>query len=176
MANAVQSQNPSKRKPNQTELLALLSYAPISGLLFWKDRGTGPGVRPAGTVAGTVRPDGYVHVGIWRRQFYAHCVIWCMITGDWPATQIDHENLIRSDNAWKNLRPATPSQNKANIRAINALNAKGIFQDPRTGRYRTKIGFQGKEYALGTFGSLEEARSAYDTAAKKFFGEYARAS
>lgn len=162
--------------PTQDELLAMLSYDPETGYLFWKDRGCGPGLSfRKGKRVGTVRPDGYIHVGIYRKQYYAHRVIWCMQTGQWPDHQIDHRNLNKADNSWENLRLATPSQNKANIRPLNKLKAKGINQEA-SGRYRAKICVRGEQHALGTFDRLEDAKEAYAKAALKFYGEFARAS
>jgi hypothetical protein len=162
--------------PSQEELLTILSYDPMSGHLTWKDRGNGPGLSfRKGRRAGNVRKDGYIHVGIHRKQYYAHRLIWCMQTGEYPDLQIDHQNLDKADNSWRNLRLATPSQNKANIRALNKLKAKGINQEA-SGRYRAKICVNGQNYALGTFDRLEDAKAAYAEAAKKFFGEFARAA
>jgi len=82
MADLSKSQNPPKRKPTQAELLARLDYDPISGALTRKDHGVGRSFRRAGRRCGHLRKDGYVHVKIKSTSYYAHCVIWCMVTGE----------------------------------------------------------------------------------------------
>lgn len=160
--------------PTQKQLLEMLRYDPESGFLFWLHRGDGPGLKyRTGMKAGHIRDDGYMHIGIWRRQHYVHRVIWCMQTGVWPKLQIDHKNLNRADNRWSNLRLSTPSQNKANIRSLNRLGIKGVAET-RNGKFRASIGVNRKCIQLGTFETKDEAKAAYAAAAKKHFGEFAR--
>lgn len=172
MADQSKTLNPSKRKPTQDELLALLDYDPASGILKSRPYGVGRSFRRGGKEVGWLRNDGYVHVQIRLGTFYAHCLIWCMMTGTWPRHQVDHRNLNRADNRWENLREATPSQNKAN--SAPRSSHKGIEILP-SGKYRARVRCRGKDYHLGCFSHLEDAKAAYASQSKKLFGEYARA-
>lgn len=160
-------------KPTQKMLLSIFDYDPGNGELTRKAKLDSRGWPLSRRKAGHVRKDGYVHVQIGPASYYAHCIIWCMVSGVWPAHQIDHKNLCRSDNRLNNLRPATPSQNKANIRPLNAIKAKGIEVLP-SGKFRARLRCNGRDYHLGCFTRLEDARSAYAKCASEMFGEYAR--
>lgn len=71
--------------------------------------------RFSGKEAGAVNNDTkYRTVGIKGRKNYPiHRIIWLWMTGEWPDT-IDHENGIRDDNRWCNLRNVTAKQNSQN--------------------------------------------------------------
>lgn len=158
-------------KPIRDELIAVLDYNLTTGVLTWKERGTGRSYRRGGKVAGHLRKDGYIHVQIGRRSYYAHCVIWCLVTGAWPSSEVDHIDLDRSNNSWSNLRLATTSQNafaRGNKRA-----ARGTEILPN-GKYRARVGIKGRRIHLGCFESLEDAQAAYRAKAKELFGEFAR--
>lgn len=160
-------------KPTQEELLTAFSYDPDTGALSRKERCAGRGYRRAGRTAGHRRSDGYVHVQVGEKSYYAHCLIWCLVTGEWPVEQIDHRDLDKSNNRWKNLRQATASQNKGNILPRNALGAKGIEVLPN-GKYRARLRKDGRSYHLGCYDDLDDAKAAYAASAKQKFGEFAR--
>lgn len=160
-------------QPNQAELVAILDYNPATGDLVWKDRISGSTRRKGGGIAGYVRPDGYRTIDIGKKPYFAHRVIWCMVTGDWPERDIDHKNRIRNDNRWLNLRSATESQNAANTsyRKPNKAGARGV-EITRHGRYRVRIRHQGKLISLGIYADLERAKAVYEKAARELFGEF----
>ena len=92
-----------------------------------------------------------------------------MVTGTWPDCQIDHLNLDKADNRWANLRQATISQNKANIRAMTWKNYKGAYRASKN-RWRARCG----GFDLGYFLTEEAANAAYAEKAKLLYGEFAR--
>lgn len=112
--------------------------------------------------------QGYRQVSFNKRAFMAHRLAWFYMTGEWPEKelQVDHINRVRDDNRWCNLRLATASQNRHNstIHKNNLLGIKGVYIAPN-GKFRVMIG-------LGTFNTLEEAKSAYIDAARKIHGEF----
>lgn len=86
---------------------------------------------------------------------------------------VDHENGDRWDCRKENLRVATFSQNAAN-RPTTALDRawKGIYAHGN--RWKARIKLEGQNVYLGSFQTPQEAAYAYDAAAKRLFGEFAR--
>jgi len=104
---------------------------------------------------------------------YLHRVI--MQPGD--GLLVDHKNRNTFDNRRENLRSATQSQNHGNSQPdkTNASSKfKGVSFYTRTKRWMAKIKFEGKAIWLGYHDCEIEAAKAYDAAAKKYFGEFAR--
>lgn len=91
-------------------------------------------------------------------------------------TNIDHVNGDGLDNQRHNLRPATRGQNMGNRRLPqnSATGFKGVTKRKVGYRYQAQIGANGKHYYLGNFATAEEAARAYDAAAIRHFGEFAR--
>ena len=132
----------------------------------------------AGTMAGYRSEEGYVALSYNNYRMKAHRVAWYLHYGYWPAAhlEIDHIDGDKGNNAIKNLRLATCSQNQAN-RGPNKNNTsgyKGVTWDKKMHKWHAKICYQRKWYHLGRFDDPKEAHSAYSLAASKFFGEFAR--
>ncbi len=87
---------------------------------------------------------------------------------------IDHANGNGLDNRRSNLRPATNGQNRANSEGYAASGFKGVYWKERVGKYQAMIRVNGKGVSLGYFCDPAEAARAYDDAARKAFGEFAR--
>lgn len=99
------------------------------------------------------------------------------ITGAPDGVEIDHHNGDGLDNRRKNLRPATPSQNQANARKhADAQHSiyKGVTWHKGNEKYQASIQFQKRRHYLGHFSNQTHAARAYNAAAIKFFGDYAR--
>lgn len=88
--------------------------------------------------------------------------------------QVDHINGNGLDNRRANLRVCTRSQNLWNQRrrAKNTSGFKGVNKNGDTWRARIKV--NNKEIALGCYKDAIQAAKAYDYAAKKYFGEFAK--
>lgn len=147
-----------------------IEYFPETGLFVWK---VSPGRKvPAGSMAGSISHWGYWVIRYRGRLYRAHRVAWLLMTGNWPAKDIDHRNGDRSDNRWNNLREATRAQNAAN-RIVRGKYPKGVTLH-RCGKFQAQIKKNGKKHYLGLFHTAEGAATAYAIAAKQFFGEFAR--
>ena len=87
---------------------------------------------------------------------------------------IDHRDRNGLNNQRNNLRICTHQQNMRNKRISvgNASGFKGVCWKPRIKKWIAQIRY-GKVLHLGCFEDKKEAARAYDSAAEKFFGEFA---
>lgn len=107
-----------------------------------------------------------------RRSIGVHRIVFCLHYGFYPPT-IDHINGDRSDNRIENLRAATSCQNAAN-RMADARNTTGVpgVRLHKDGRYEARVQFNGKRHQIGSFQTIEEARSAIIAASQRIKGEW----
>lgn len=150
------------------ELRGNLRYSPDSGHFVWvrADR--------FGERAGRLN-NGYVRIFLGKHgPFLGHRLAWLYMTGAFPEGMIDHVDGNRANNAWTNLRKATPTQNSANSRIPknNTTGFKGVTK--YRGLYRAQISCNNHRFWLGDYVTVEEARAAYAGAAQVAFGEFAR--
>lgn len=130
----------AKPLPNQNFLNSILSYNPLTGLLTWKERGVDTFIvregrspnhimnafnaRYANKPAFTSKSkNGYLRGGINTETFYAHRIIYMMITGSDPL-DIDHDNGVRHDNRWLNIFSKSRGDNLKN-RKLSKNNTSG---------------------------------------------------
>jgi len=107
-----------------------------------------------------------------RKLVLMHRVIADAPTG----MDVDHINGNGLDNRRENLRVCTHAENQRNRRKNkdNTSGFKGVFWHKNRKRYQAQIKICGKKIHLGYFLDPAEAAHAYDEAAKKYFGEFAR--
>lgn len=149
-----------------------LKYEPDTGRFIWLRHRYGR--TRDGSVAGHImEPQGYIRITVNGRAYLAHRLAYFYQIGTWPPEEIDHINMVRDDNRWVNLRPASRVLNLGN-RHKKRDGLKGVFQRP-SGRWGAQIlGGNSNRIVLGTFDTEEEAHEVYRQAAIKHFGEYAR--
>jgi len=88
----------------------------------------------------------------------------------------DHKDHNKLNNCRDNIRPATPTQNGANMvkPPHNTSGFKGVSWDKRRMRWRAYIKKDQHQRHLGHFPEVEDAAMAYDKAAIELFGEFAK--
>jgi hypothetical protein len=179
---------------NIDTLHKLFIYDAEAGELYWRERtpdmfNTGKRFsaerkcnhwngRHANKPAGCLCPDGYIKVRLSTRLYRAHQIIYAMAHGYWPPMDLDHKDGNRSNNTIANLRLATHSQNMANKRVHKSSRhgLKGVEKQSASSGYISRIMVHGKRIYLGAYPTVELAHAAYVEAAKKYFGEFARAA
>ena len=152
----------------------LLHYDPDTGVFTWRNAMCSQ--NRTGQIAGSSNGcGGYVRIGIGGHNYLAHQLAWLYMKGQ-TLPRIDHRDNDRSNNRWRNLRPATRSQNAFNqqrsIRNASGFKGVSLFR----GRYRAMIKVAGKSKHIGVFDTAEQAHAAYMVEATKHAGEYARAA
>ena len=90
--------------------------------------------------------------------------------------EVDHINGDTLDNRKSNLRNCFHYQNSYNkkLSKKNTSGYKGVSWYPKYQKWVAQIAYKRKGYTLGYFERKEEAALAYNIAAKKYFGEFAR--
>lgn len=118
----------------------------------------------------TVYVQGYL-IGHWTKHFYLHRVL----MDPPPGMQVDHRNGDGLDNRRANLRLATASQNRGNMRLPprNTSGYKGVSWDKARAKWVARISANGRYRCLGRFDDPWEAAQTYNAAAIEYWGEFA---
>ena len=119
----------------------------------------------------SIENSGYVHTTIGGKHIRLHNYLMGK-----TSLFVDHINGDRSDNRRSNLRLCTNKENIRNQRISkrNTSGYKGVSYDTNKGKYGASITVDGYGHFLGYFVDPKEAARAYDRAALKYFGEFAR--
>lgn len=168
----------------QERLHAVLDYNPQTGIFIWRHHPEWPpnvNGRFAGRIAGSAPAqyeDRYVFICVDGHHYRAHRLALFYVTGVWPPLSSDHRNVDKRDNRFVNLRTACQSQNGANHRVNknNKLGIKGVCWSERDQTYRATLTVKRKQRSCGYYDCPAAASFAYQIAADKHFGEFARFS
>jgi hypothetical protein len=156
------------------DFCSILSYNPDMGVLFWKVSQCNNKI-PSGSVAGTLSKDtGYIVVKVGGRSYKAHRIAHFLMTGLWPERNPDHENRIRHDNRWSNIKDLSPGRSEnggnRNLGVNNTSGLKGVYWSREHNRWQAQIEVLGRNLYLGRFPDLHLAGLTYDAAAKLAWG------
>ena len=140
----------------------VLDFDPNTGDFHWRvDLGTSR----RGQIAGGLSSKGYIQIGVGGRTISAHRLAWIHVYGAWPTNCIDHINGIKSDNRISNLRDVEHRVNMQNKRRASGKNKSsgliGAWRESGSKRWVSRITVDQKRIFLGSFGTAEEAHSAY---------------
>ncbi len=91
-----------------------------------------------------------------------------------PGYEGEHRDGNGLDNRRKNLRIATRSQNCMNRKGWSMHGYKGVYKISTGVKYGARLQINKKMIQIGCFYSPEEAARAYDVAALRYHGEFAR--
>lgn len=145
--------------PTAERVRELFDYDPDEGVLIWVAPGKGRRVGDAVTCRDR---GGYVCVKVDQVKLYAHRVIWLWMTGEWPESEVDHEDRVRHNNAWLNLRHATPKQQAENRKLyVNSTSgASGVRWHQGKDKWVAYISHLGAYVWLGAHDTLIDAVAA----------------
>ena len=127
-----------------------------------------------GNRAGNSHHSGYKYIKIAGKLYGEHRLVWLMVNGSFPDCDLDHEDTNKSNNAIDNLRKSTRRQNMTNRNGWAKSGFKGVYPNKRGKPWNAKIRVNGEDINLGNFYVAEDAAKAYDIAAIKANGEFAK--
>lgn len=160
--------------PPRDLLLTLFKYDPDTGILSRiskrKDHRCGEGIQ-----CGSLNSRGHIQVRAPLKLYQAHRIIWMLVTGEDPgALQVEHENTVKTDNRWGNLRLSSQLENTYNNNKYknNTSGVKGVHKRKDNGMYMIQIKVSGKTVRLGHATTLCVAKQIIKEARQKFHGEF----
>lgn len=162
-------------RPPIARVREVLDYDTVTGVLTWKITLGSRAMK--GRVAGNIDPStGYHRTRVDGFYILSHHIAWAIVHGVWPV-QLDHVRGKEAGNGLDNLRPSNQVQNMGNMGKPkhNTSGLKGVSFHKATGKWQAQIRENGVNIGLGVYSTKEEAHEAYLAAAKKHFGEFARA-
>ena len=161
--------------PSVDLLRELLGYCPTTGKLTWRVQ---RGPSPPGSIAGSVRTDGYLDIQIGNFKHKAHRLAWAIYYGTMPprGIQVDHIDGNPANNRIENLRLATRSENQRNRQHLDRRNRTGftgVFWRKDHQRWEVNIRVNRKTIYIGSYLDKQDAIAARRLAEATHFGEFA---
>jgi hypothetical protein len=130
----------------------------------------------AGTIWAGRKGNRYLVIGIDRKYYKAHRIIWKLVTGAEPPAFIDHIDGDNLNNRWENLRAATNGQNiqNAKLRKDNKSGHKGVCWDKSHKAWSVHVAVNGKQKKFGRYKDLTAAISVANRVRLELHGSFAR--
>jgi len=139
----------------QKELKKTLRYEPFTGNFYWLIPAPG---RKMNTPAGCSHSDGYRRICLNYTSYFSHRLAYFYMTGSW-SKEIDHENHVRDDNRWHNLKAATERENQQNKtkQKNNTSGITGVSWCSSSKKWKAYIKVKTKTVTLGRFVKKQKA-------------------
>ena len=154
-------------------LLEVLNYDPETGEFRWRSKPSRPSY--VGRIAGTVNNFGYRQINIDGRMYSCHRLAFLYINGIFPELHIDHKDRNKSNNAWRNLREATPCQNMMNLdlSVKSTSGHRGVVYDNKSRKWRVRFNVNSERLDFGCYDSFDEAKEIAIENSSRLRGEFA---
>jgi hypothetical protein len=151
----------------QGRLKDVVNYDPETGIFTWAKSRKGC---TQGKTVGTLKDNGYLHIGIDGKKYLLHRLAWLYVHGEFPSNDVDHIDGCRTNNKINNLRSVSRSMNLENMRFAKSHNKStgilGVYK--HNDKFTSRICVRGKDVYLGVFDTSDEAKSAYLDAKRSF--------
>ena len=132
---------------------------------------------PIGKILGTLDPKGYVKIGIEKKLYAAHRLVWLYVYGEQPKHQIDHINGKRNDNRIVNLRDVCSqynTQNQQKAQKNSSTGYLGVSWSNQKRKFRASIVLNNKQIHIGFFNDKQQASQAYQKTKQKLHKGYVK--
>ena len=148
---------PLRKDLTQEQVKELFDYR--DGKIYWRKYVR---IIRKGDEAGCITPEGYLLVGIKRKHYLVHRVIWLWHKGYMPEGMIDHKDRNRLNNNIGNLREVSDQCNVRNsiVHKSNSSGVKGISWSEISNKWHSYIGIEGKRVHLGLYDNFSDAVKA----------------
>lgn len=145
----------------RTYIDKFLDFDASTGEFRWNGKGRGWASK-TGRLAGSIDSKGYRQISINGKEFLAHRLVWLMVHGELPGSDLDHIDRNSKNNAPSNLRLCTHAQNHQNakMRVDNSSGTTGVSYIKTSGMWLAYINVDGKRHRLGQFEEKEDAVEA----------------
>lgn len=146
----------------QEQLKELLHYCPETGVWTWiVDRKR----MRKGDEAGydhSSRGKKYRCIGVAGGYYSSHRLAFLYMRGEFPETNVDHEDGNGLNNRWSNLRAVTFAENQKNKRrpSNNVSGTAGVCWHKRYSKWQAVITVKQIQKSIGYFTNKEEAIAA----------------
>lgn len=155
-----------------------LAYDPKTGHVYVKAViATQGNKRKVGEVIGTLSEKGYLRTQMIykgkRKNLMVHLIAWYLYYGVWPEHIVDHEDRNTINNRIKNLREATHTENRHNLKGANKNNKTGVLGVTYYSHDKSKFEVTIKGKRIGVFGSIEDARKARKKTERLMYKQFA---
>lgn len=154
----------------QQQLKELLHYCPETGVWTWI---VGGKRRRKGLEAGydhSSRGKKYRCIGVNGRYHLSHRLAFLYMNGEFPETNVDHEDGNGLNNRWSNLQAVTFAENQKNKRlpSNNASGTAGVSWHKRIKKWNAVITVNQIQKSIGYFTNKEDAVAARKNAEAEF--------
>lgn len=154
-----------------------LSHSRLLSILYWddsigrfKNKINRASSAMKGEIAGSDRLDGYRSVCIDGWVYLEHRLVWFYFNAVWPALELDHIDLNKTNNRLSNLREVNRRQQLQHTRGRGGTSSRvGIGFHKCTGKWYASIMVDGKRKHLGLFDTEEEAWAKRLEAERKYY-------